>query len=362
MFCEAKTSPLKVLKPTPLVLQEKTVFRRKLLAWYDAHKRPLPWRLKPSLYKTVVSEFMLQQTQVETVLPYFEKWIKAFPGFKALGKASSERVLKLWEGLGYYARARHLHGLAKQLAACKRIPTDRDSWLKFPGVGHYTAAAITSISFATPVAVVDGNVIRVVSRLCAEPAQFKNNGQAFKLLRPMADALLDAERAGDYNQALMELGATLCVRCQPRCLICPVKPLCAAFARGNPEDYPRFIKKTNERMQIERLWAIRDNALLLERAPKQARRLAEIFELPRRQLLGRQPKGLSLVAIKRRAISNQQIEERIFSLRPIPGIVDALVGEGRLSWIPLEQLEGIILSGPHRRWVGELLENKRWDS
>lgn len=339
----------------PLVLHECLLFQRRLLAWYQASRRKLPWRSKPSLYKTVVSEFMLQQTQVDTVLPYFQRWMKAFPDFKALSAASSKDVLKHWEGLGYYSRARHLHRLAKILAGLKQIPKEPEAWLQFPGVGPYTAAAITSISFGAKAAVVDGNVIRLISRLCAEPALFKDSSQAAKRLKPIAEALLDRKHPGDYNQALMELGAVICIRSKPRCLICPVRPFCAAFAQGNPDSFPRFEKKKTEQVRIDRLWVLHKNALLLQRASKEARRLSEIYELPLRHLLERDEQSMFLTAVKRRAIGNQRIEERIFALIPSSAQLKRLAFEKNVDWIALNRLDDVVLSGPHRRWIKELL-------
>lgn len=346
--------PARENKTEPLVVQERRLFQKQLLSWYAVFRRRLPWRRAPSLYKTVVSEFMLQQTQVETVLPYFERWMKAFPDFKSLAAASEEQVLKCWEGLGYYSRARNLHRLARQIVRLKKIPKDKQSWLAFPGVGPYTASAITSISFGAPEAVVDGNVIRVISRLVAEPALFKDNADAVKRLKPVADILLSQEVPGDYNQAVMELGATLCVRSKPRCLFCPVSKLCAAYTQANPETYPRFQKKKTEQVQVDRIWAIRNGSLLLARSPKTSRRLSEIYELPHRKLLGRQARDTALIAVKRRAISNQQIEERIFLLNSTLDRAK-LSQDGLLDWVPIGRLDGIILSGPHRRWITELL-------
>ena len=347
--------PARLKKIESLVLQELPVFRRQLLSWYQTYRRKLPWRENPSLYKTVVSEFMLQQTQVETVLPYFERWMKVFPGFKGLAQAPGEKVLKQWEGLGYYSRARNLHRLALALAGLKRIPRSADAWLQFPGVGPYTAAAITSISFNAPAAVVDGNVIRVISRLCAEPGVFIGNSEAVKQLKPIADLLLDKKSPGDYNQAMMELGATLCVRSKPRCLICPVRKLCASYASSNPEAYPRFEKRKTEQVQIDRLWVLRNGALLLQQAPKQSSRLSEIYELPRREIVSGAEKAFALLAVKKRAISNQQVQERIFSFSPSAAQLKALGAEELLSWVPVNRLDSVILSGPHRRWIAELL-------
>ncbi len=206
--------------------------RAALRAWFLAHQRRLPWREQPGLYKTVVSEFMLQQTQVATVLPYFERWMRKFPDFAALAAARETEVLKLWEGLGYYRRARLLHALAKELVKLPTPPRTPEAWLELPGVGPYTAAAITSIAFGAPAAVVDGNVVRVLARLHGETRQFKDGSAAVKFFTPAADALLDARHPGDHNQAMMELGATVCTRHNPLCTVCPFVTWCVVAARG----------------------------------------------------------------------------------------------------------------------------------
>jgi endonuclease III len=180
---------------TPLITH-KPDFQRALLGWYRANARALPWREAPSLYKTVVSEFMLQQTQVKTVLPYFARWLAEFPDFAALATASEARVLKLWEGLGYYARARNLHRLAKVLAARPEAPRTVVEWRELPGVGPYTAAAIVSIAFGDAAACVDGNVVRILARLTADGSKFRDSASAARELSPLADAVSGLPRAG----------------------------------------------------------------------------------------------------------------------------------------------------------------------
>jgi len=304
---------------------------------------------------------MLQQTQVDTVLPYFHRWMARFAGFQDLARASVEEILKHWEGLGYYSRARNLHRLAQIVVGFKKIPTDVDSWLALPGVGPYTAAAITSISFGEPAAVIDGNVIRILSRLTADGTAFKGNSEAVKRLQPIADALLDPKYPGDHNQAMMELGATVCLRNNPLCLRCPVQDLCAAYHQGNPQDYPKLLRRKTERVEVERLWIIHNEALLLQRAPKGSVRLAEIHELPRRDIL-KQTKDAVLLATKKRAISNQQIKERIYAVRVTAERSAQLAALQNLSWVPLDKINAVTLSGPHRRWIADLLASGSWQA
>lgn len=326
-----------------------------MLAWYRVHQRRLPWREAPSLYKTVVSEFMLQQTQVKTVLPYFARWLDALPDFAALAAAPEAQVLKLWEGLGYYSRARNLHKLAQAVAARPTPPRAPEAWRELPGVGPYTAAAITSISFAAPAAVVDGNVVRILARLTADDRAFRDGSAAVKEFTPLADAMLPATAPGDHNQAMMELGATVCFRQNPLCKVCPVSAFCAGLKSGEPARFPRLAAKKIEKIAVTRLWCVRDGRLLLHRAAATARRLAHLHELPTPAHVGLDEAALqragALLAQKKRAITKYQITESIY--RPATTLPNILPAD--LVWVPLAELEAVTLSGPHRRWVRELL-------
>ena len=297
---------------------------------------------------------MLQQTRVATALPYFERWLKQFPDFATLASASEEVVLKAWEGLGYYSRARNLRKLARQIEALEEIPTDAKSWESFPGVGPYVAAAVTSISFGIRAAVVDGNVVRVLCRLLSIDDEFRDNATAQRKLRPLAQELSSSDRPGDYNQAIMELGATICHRRTPLCSTCPVLEFCLAGQRGDPENYPQIAKKTIEQVTVDRLWIVREDALLLREAPADSKRLAGLMELPKPEDLPTLPKPResTLLVTKRRSISNQSIEERIHRSE-LPENLN-LSDYPELRFVPLEDLEKITLSGPHRKWVEEL--------
>ncbi len=342
--------------PSPLIAA-KSGFQRALLAWYRAHARRLPWRDAPSLYKTVVSEFMLQQTQVKTVLPYFARWLDALPDFAALAAAPEARVLKLWEGLGYYSRARNLLRLAQAVAALPAPPRTPEAWRELPGVGPYTAAAITSISFGAPAACVDGNVVRILARLTADATPFRDSATASKAFAPLADALLPAVDPGDHNQAMMELGATVCHRQKPLCLTCPVRTFCAAAAR-TPEDYPRLAPKVIEQRAITRLWCERDGALLLHRSPADAKRFANLHELPSAAHLGCTEAVATageLLAKQRRGITRFLITESIH--RATAAVARRKPGPD-LVWVPLAALDTVTLSGPHRRWIDALLAER----
>ena len=334
------------------LITRRTEFQRALLAWYRVHARQLPWREAPSLYKTVVSEFMLQQTQVKTVLPYLARWLAELPDFATLAAASEARVLKLWEGLGYYSRARNLHRLAQQVATWPELRRTPAAWRELPGVGPYTSAAITSISFGAPAACVDGNVVRILARLTADATEFRDSASASKNFAPLAEALLPADTPGDHNQAMMELGATVCFRHNPLCLTCPVRPFCAAANRGDPEGFPRLAPKQIEQRAVTRVWCQKNGALLLHRSAAGARRLANIHELPTPEQAGLDPAKVArgeLLAKKRRGITRFQITESIYATPEPRGKLPA-----ELVWVRLSDLETLTLSGPHRRWVAEI--------
>ena len=332
------------------LLPRRGGFQAALRAWYRAQARPLPWRREPSLYRTVVSEFMLQQTQVKTVLPYFARWMETLPDFAALAAAPEAAVLKLWEGLGYYSRARNLHRLAQALVRLPEPPRSAAAWRELPGVGPYTAAAITSIACGAPEACVDGNVVRILSRLTADATLFNDSASAAKAFAPLAQALLPAGEPGDHNQAMMELGATVCLRQSPRCGACPVAAFCAGRSSGDPAAYPRLAPKESERLSVVRVWCVRDGALLLHRGSAAARRLADLHELPTAAQAGltdAQAAASPLLARKRRSITRYRIEESIHRAAP--------ASHAGLVWVPVAGLAQITLSGPHRRWVGEIL-------
>lgn len=214
--------------------------REKLVKWYDEHHRPLPWRKTNDPYAIWVSEVMLQQTQVNTVIPYYHRFLERFPNLHTLADSDLQDVLKVWEGLGYYARARNLHRAARIVVAEHRghIPSDPRAFRHLPGVGEYIAAAVLSIAFDQPHAVVDGNVKRVLARMFKIETPV-NAPRATKVFRENAKALLDTRQPGTFNQALMELGATVCTLANPACGVCPVQSFCAAHTDGITNEYPK---------------------------------------------------------------------------------------------------------------------------
>jgi A/G-specific adenine glycosylase len=212
---------------------------KKLLAWWDDGHAELPWRQTSDPYAIWVAEVMLQQTQIATVIPYYERWLDRYPNVRELASAPLDEVLKTWEGLGYYSRARNLHAAAQlivtEYGGC--LPNEVASLRKLPGIGRYTAGAITSIAFGKPAPVLDGNVIRVLSRLLDvdhDVSKTKTNNQLWNI----AGNLVPEERPGAFNQALMELGQTVCLPANPRCHDCPINMDCLARARGTQLDRP----------------------------------------------------------------------------------------------------------------------------
>ncbi|MBE9115386.1 A/G-specific adenine glycosylase [Lusitaniella coriacea LEGE 07157] len=208
-----------------------------LLDWYQTQGRDLPWRNEPDPYKIWVSEIMLQQTQVKTVIPYYQRWLKQFPTLNALATADLQEVLKAWEGLGYYARGRNLHKAAKYIVRHHDgvFPTQPEAVLKLPGIGRTTAGGILSAAFNQPLPILDGNVKRVLARLIALPKPPK---QAVSQLWELSERLLARDRAKDFNQAIMDLGATLCTPKNPACLLCPWQQHCQAYNKGIQSQLP----------------------------------------------------------------------------------------------------------------------------
>jgi A/G-specific adenine glycosylase len=215
-----------------------------LLAWFDLNRRDLPWRAAPGetadAYRVWLSEIMLQQTTVKTVAPYFARFLERFPSVADLAAADIEDVLRLWAGLGYYARARNLHACAKAIAARGSFPDTEEELLALPGIGPYTAAAIAAIAFDRNAMPVDGNVERVVTRLFAVERELPNAKPA---IRDLAAGFAPDRRPGDFAQAMMDLGATICTPKAPACGLCPFTGACAANARGDAESFPRKKKK-----------------------------------------------------------------------------------------------------------------------
>jgi A/G-specific adenine glycosylase len=216
-----------------------TEFQKRLLTWFRTHQRDLPWRTSREPYRIWVAEIMLQQTRIAAVMPYYERFLEYFPTVESLAAAPQQEVLKLWSGLGYYSRARNLHSAAKEIVAEHngKFPRTLEAALQLPGIGVYTAAAVLSIAYDAPLAVLDGNVARVLARIHAVRGDLRVP-RTWRALTEKADQLLARKTASDWNQALMELGEVICMPKSPRCLVCPVVKSCRAFAEGITNEIP----------------------------------------------------------------------------------------------------------------------------
>jgi A/G-specific adenine glycosylase len=349
---------------SPLPAAQRAELHDALTRWYRATRRDLPWRRTRDPYAIWISEAMLQQTRVETVVPYYERFLAALPDVRALAAASEERVVGLWSGLGYYSRARALRRAAQAIVTDHggRMPTTRADWLALPGVGPYTAGAVCSIALGLPEPLVDGNVARVLARWFELEEPVGSSGLQQRCwaraeeLMPGPDGSLDP---GDWNQALMELGARLCTARSPACETCPVRPGCAASASGRVAELPRpRPRRAPVEVELEMLLAEQPGAVLLVRRPERGR-MAGLWELPTREISapGRAhlwpeswPEGLGLVpgrelARLTHAITHHRVRASLRASRS-PG--DVLPGAG-LAWVDEASLEDLPLTGLTRK-------------
>ena len=330
----------------------RRAFRQNLLRWYRRSHRKLPWRATRDPYRIWVSEIMLQQTRVDTVLPYYARWLRAFPTVQALARATDDRVLKLWEGLGYYSRVRNLHRAAQIIVREHdgKLPRTLDSLLELPGVGRYTAGAIASIAFGQRAPLVDGNVARVFARIFAIRADVRSP-RTFQSLWQLAEHLLPEDNPGEFNQALMELGALVCTPANPRCDICPMRHACRARARGLVTQLPhRGHKPQTVRVDANAALIRRGGRILLQRRPQRGL-LANLWELPQadrsRFRLGRQ------LCEVRHTITHHRIAMRV--LECIPKI--PIRSNGRWRWATRRQLQALALPAAHRRAIDLVLSS-----
>lgn len=262
----------------------RSAVRRRLLPWFAKNKRELPWRAEPRKpYHVWISEIMLQQTRVETVIPFFRRFLARFPDPAAIAAASRQDVLKLWEGLGYYSRARQIHKAAQILVRdhAGKLPDDPVQLAALPGMGPYTTAAIASLAFGHPLAALDGNVIRVLARLVALSDDIGRPATRRKLQR-LADGLLFNDKAGATNEAWMELGALVCTPRNPRCAVCPLQQACRAAKLKTPETFPRKKKKMKVPHKVVGAAVILNarNQILIARRNPEGGLLAGLWEFP----------------------------------------------------------------------------------
>jgi A/G-specific adenine glycosylase len=265
---------MSVAQPRNIAGMDKAVFRRLLLTWYEKSQRKLPWRGASDPYHILVSEIMLQQTRVAVVEERYRKFIAQFPSAERLARAKEATVLAAWSGLGYYRRARALHGAAKEVVWRGSFPRMTTELMELPGVGRYTAAAVASIAFGEPVAVVDGNVKRVIDRIVNHKAADSSPVKE-KQYWEIAGQLLDRQSPGDFNQAIMELGALVCLPAQPLCHACPVADMCGA--RGPTQKAERPARRKAE---LHYALARRNGSVLLRQRNKQSSLMPGMWELP----------------------------------------------------------------------------------
>jgi len=318
-----------------------TPIRRLLLAWYRKNKRDLPWRRTADPYRIWLSEVMLQQTRAAAVIPYYERFLERFPTVEALAAAEEPEVLALWAGLGYYSRARNVHRAARSIHAHGAFPSTYESIRALPGVGEYTAAAVASIAFGLPQAVLDGNVVRVLSRITEEPGAIESQ-QTKARLRGVAARLLPRAHPGEFNQALMELGATVCLPKAPQCLLCPVAAHCAAHRSGREEQFPiRAARKSFEDVVEDFFIVMRENRILLWQRPADSRRLAGFWELPG-------PAELPGAARKSRLgfFRHTIVQTRYLCVAWIADVPERAPG---MEWIALDQIARLPLSTTARK-------------
>lgn len=284
--CLVRKNSMELSEPVPVVLEpEREVLKRiasPLLEWYDSNRRLLPWREKPEPYRVWVSEIMLQQTRVEAVKPYFERFMARLPDIKSLAEAEEDTVLKLWEGLGYYSRARNLQKAARQIMEDYggNMPSDYEALMKLQGIGSYTAGAVASIAFGQPVPAVDGNVLRVITRLLADDSDILNPAVKKRMERELLPAV-PVDRPGDFNQALMELGATVCIpNGAPKCMECPWQDMCMGKEKGIQEELPKKSAKKPRKIEEKTILVMRDaNCAAIRKRPAGGL-LAGMYEFP----------------------------------------------------------------------------------
>jgi A/G-specific adenine glycosylase len=325
-----------------------------LLDWYHKSARDLPWRRTRDAYKIWVSEIMLQQTQVQTVIPYYERWLKRFPDVRSLADAPESEIMKLWAGLGYYRRARMLHKASKEIAENYgwKLPTKSLELLELPGIGRYTAGAVASIAFGERTPVLDGNVMRILTRLYALKDDIAKPASVSKLWE-LARSLVPEENPGDFNQAMMELGATVCTPLAARCGDCPVSVLCEAKKQGRWQDYPfKRNRAPLEKIKMSALVLRKNGRVLLERQPSDGR-WGGLWMFPHSPDNAALLKdfALSKEAVKRILTVNHGFTKYSVQLDVYEYSAGkpASCREKEQKWVILKDLSQIALPSPHRK-------------
>jgi len=362
-YASENSAPVTVSRRAPKALVAP------LLSWFAKHARDLPWRGTRDPYAIWISEIMLQQTQVKTVIPYWERWMRAFPDIASLAAADPDHVLKLWEGLGYYKRARNLQRAAETIVREHHgtFPQRFEDVLALPGVGRYTAGAICSIAFHEPRPILDGNVIRVLTRLfgiAEDPRERTTNAKLWSLAGQLVQAA-GPRHCSNLNQSLMELGALVCTPRQPRCEACPVRRRCAALRTGSVDQLPRVTPRTPsiQRHAVAFVFQHGDKFFVRRRAPGVVN--AHLWEFPGadvplvdanpleilRKEFGLRRKTVAPLAVVRHSIMQQRITLKAFQLR-IDGRDARRLAGGR--WLPQSVLERLAFPSAHRKLLDRL--------
>jgi len=349
---------------------------RSILKWFAASARDLPWRRTRDLYCIWISEIMLQQTQVATVIDYYERFLQVFPNVRSLAEGDESRVLRLWEGLGYYRRARQLHAAAKKVVAehAGQFPRSYEAVRALPGIGRYTAGAILSIGLDQQLPILEANTIRVLSRLIALRDDPRTTPSQAKLWQ-VAEAILPADRCGAFNQALMELGSAICTPRQPQCEDCPVALCCAARAQGLTGQIPLAAKKMQHTDVTETAVVVRRAARFLVRQCCPGERWAGLWDFPRyasvaatdpqwlsnsrdhlASWLGVKIEPISHLATTRHGVTRFRITLQVLDARYISG--DLPKADSSVRWVTLAELAELPLSVTGRKIAGLLGEEK----
>lgn len=321
--------------------QQILEFRGLLLTWYASAKRDLPWRKTTDPYAVWISEIMLQQTRVAAVIPYYTRFLARFPDFGSLAGSMEADLLAHWSGLGYYYRARNLQKAAAAMVAAGGFPGTYEGIRALPGIGDYTAAAIASIGFGLPRAAVDGNVLRVLSRLQNDRTDIASSAGK-KKLRAIADLLLDPVRPGEYNQALMELGATVCLPRRPQCLTCPVSPLCDARAHRAQDLLPvkrKAVRNAEEHRTV--YWIEQNSDVLAWKRPPNSSLMPGFWELPEPEHL---PNAASL-----KRLGNFRHSITVHNYRFTVYLAEPPDTAGECKWIPIHNLDALPVSSVFRK-------------
>lgn len=347
--CLVREDGMEIGEEVPVIVDSLDLIVEPLLSWYDAGRRILPWREDPTPYHVWLSEIMLQQTRVEAVKPYYDKFLRELPDIASLAAVEEEKLLKLWEGLGYYNRARNLKKSAMQIVSEHggEMPGDYEQLMKLPGIGSYTAGAVASIAFGCAVPAVDGNVLRVLSRLRLDDRDIMDT----KVKRAIEEELrgvIPRERPGDFNQALMELGATVCVpNGEPKCEVCPWGGICQARIQGRAMEYPKKAPKRPRRVEKKTILLIWYNRLIaLQKRPDEGL-LAGLYEFP--SIEGHQKEeqvitylknlGVTPIRIRRLEASKHIFTHKEWHMTAYSIRVDELEGMGEYVFVEPDEIK-----------------------